>query len=423
MLSPNRFLICAVLLTGAPLLGQTKFAPPDPAADRLVAEAVKVTPDVQVAAANVEAAKARVVPARTLPDPMASLTFQNDGRGFSLGRAEGSFVGLMLTQPLPWPGKLDLAGRIAQSEARETEARLLPRAERTVEARVRNAWYDLLLANAIDRLIDERRATAEQVEASARERYAAGIGMQQDVLRAQTELARIEEMKLTQGASITARLAELNHLTGREHDATMQLPAALPVPPALPDEDVVITAVDAASPEIAATRQGVATGDLELSLARRNFLPDFSVTAGSMDRGNFAMGPMWQVGVGVTIPLWVDRRQQNRLTEAAARLTARTAEVEAIRQHLELHTHERIAEAMASDASAAIYRDKILPLDQLSLESAMASYTSGKVPFVTVLDAMTTLFTDRATYTTRLAESAKWRVAIDEASLDTTTMR
>jgi len=64
-----------------------------------------------------------------------------------------------------------------------------------------------------------------------------------------------------------------------------------------------------------------------------------------------------------------------------------------------------------------LYGEGILPVDQLSLESAIASYRTGKVPFVTVLEALNTLYADRAVYRARLAEAEKLRVAIDEADL------
>ncbi|MGZ8831539.1 MAG: TolC family protein, partial [Thermoanaerobaculia bacterium] len=89
---------------------------------------------------------------------------------------------------------------------------------------------------------------------------------------------------------------------------------------------------------------------------------------------------------------------------------------------LELRTRERVAQLEAASRIAALYRDKVLPLDDLSLESALASYQSGKVPFITVLDALNAVYSDRAIYAGRLAESAKWRVAIDEASLQPTAM-
>jgi hypothetical protein len=71
---------------------------------------------------------------------------------------------------------------------------------------------------------------------------------------------------------------------------------------------------------------------------------------------------------------------------------------------------------------ATLYSEKIVPLDQLSYESALASYQSGKVPFITVFDAVNALYADRASYLGRLAEAAKWRVAIDEASLQAGAM-
>jgi outer membrane protein, heavy metal efflux system len=395
---------------------------PDPALDALISTAIGNTPELAEAHAAVEAALLRVEPARTLGDPSLSATYQNDGRSLSLGTAEGSFVGLMLSQPLPWPGKLALAGRVAESEAREIESGTLGRAGLTIEARVRNAWYDLILARALDRLIEERRDTARQIEVTTRDRYAAGLAVQQDVLRAQVELARIDELKATQRAVIASRLAELNRLLGHPQDAALSTPSDLPGTAALSSAGDWIAAALARSPEAAAARQGIETGNLRVQIAKKNFLPDFVVSGGSMYRGNFAMGPMWQVGVGVSLPVWSNKRQQNQLAEAQARVVVQTAQTDVIGRELELRTRERIAQLDTANEVAVLYRDKIVPLDQLSYESALASYQAGKVPFITVFEAVNVLYSDRASYLGRLAEAAKWRVAIDEAALQPTAM-
>jgi cobalt-zinc-cadmium efflux system outer membrane protein len=394
-----------------------RTTPADPALDVLVSTAIETTPELAAARAAVDAAKRRIEPARTLGDPSLAATYQNDGRALSLGTAEGSFVGLMLSQPLPWPGKLSLAGRAAASEAREIESGTLGRAGLAIEARVRNAWYDVVLARALDRLIEDRRVTARQIEETTRDRYAAGLAVQQDVLRAQVELARIDELKASQRATIAARLAELNRLLGRPQDAALDTAADLPdVAPLPPSADLIASALGR-SPEAAAARQGIETGRLRVDMARKNFLPDFVVSGGSMYRGNFEMGPMWQVGVGISLPIWTAKRQQNQLAEAEARVAEQTAQTDVVGRELELRTRERIAQLEAANDVAALYRDKIVPLDQLSLESALASYRASKVPFVAVLDAVNALYADRANLLGRLAEAAKWRVAIDEASL------
>ena len=416
----------ALLFAAGSALAQSKPSAratlPDPALDALVSAAIENTPELIGAHAAVEAARRRVEPARTLGDPSLSTTYQNDGRSLSLGKAAGSFFGLMLSQPLPWPGKLALAGRTAASEALEIESGTLGRAGLTIEARIRNAWYDLVLVRAIDHLIEERGDTARQIEATTRDRYAAGLAVQQDVLRAQVELLRIDELKATQRAVIVSRLAELNRLLGLPQNAALDTPADLPgIVPLSPAASWIASAL-ARSPEAAAARQGIETGRLRVQLARKNFFPDFMVSGGSMYRGSFEMGPMWQVGVGISLPVWVNRRQRNQLAEAQARVAEQTAQTDVVSLELELRTRERIAQLESANDIATLYRDKIVLLDQLSYESALASYQAGKVPFITVFDAVNSLYSDRASYLSRLAEAAKWRVAIDESALQPTAM-
>ncbi|HEY6148105.1 MAG TPA: hypothetical protein VIZ69_10425, partial [Thermoanaerobaculia bacterium] len=82
-----------------------------------------------------------------------------------------------------------------------------------------------------------------------------------------------------------------------------------------------------------------------------------------------------------------------------------------------LLTRERFQNLAAASKIARLYDEGVLPVDRLSLESAVASYRAGKVPFVTVLEALNTLYADRLLLLTRIAESEKWRVSIDEADL------
>ena len=385
----HRFVLAALLVAATTVRA-------DSALDELVAVALANAPEAAAARATAEAARRRVGPAATLPDPFLSLTWQREEP-----------FDVMVSQPIPWPGKLALARSAAASEAREVESGVIARANLTIEARVRNAWYDLVLARAIDRILEDRRESATQIEASVRERYAAGLAVQQDVLRAQVELARIDELTAAQAATIVSRRAELNRLAGRAQDTAIDTPNELPGDDAVPAADVVIASMAGRSPELAASRQAIETGRIRVELAKKNFLPDFVVSGSSMR----------QVGAGISLPIFVRQRQQNQLAEAQAQMRARTADADVVSRELELRTRERLAQLEAALRIGRLYRDRILPLDELSLESALASYQAGKVPFITVLDALNTLFNDRVLHAGRLAESAKWRVAINEASL------
>jgi outer membrane protein TolC len=328
---------------------------------------------------------------------------------------EDTWLGFMYSQPLPWPGKRGLEKQAAESDAKALEAGLVGRTALSIEANVRRAYYDLLLARAILQLIEERRSSWQQIEGVVRERYTVGLGAQQDVLRAQVEVLRIDEAVAAQQAIVASRVAELNRLTGWPQDTPLETVQTLTLRGGVLDAASLIEAVKRRSPEIAAARQSIATGELRVSSARKAYKPDFVANGGPMYRGD--LDPMWQVGVGISLPIFRKSKQDSRLREAEELLNASGSAVRSIEQTLELRTRERLANLEASQKIAKLYHEGVLPLDELSLESAIASYQTGKLPFVSVLEALNTLYGDRETLLSRSAEIEKWRVAIDEADL------
>jgi len=388
---------------------------PDPYLDGLVLEALRQNPEIAGAAASAEAAQFRIAPVRTLPDPFLSFNYQNDGKSPSLGKQDMTFLGAMFSQPLPWPGKLRLAGQEALNRAEEVKEGTVGRARLAVEARVRRAYYDYLLARALLELVEDRGRSWREIADIVRERYAVGIGVQQDVLRAQIEVLRIDEARAEQMAQVSNRRAEVNRVLARPQDTEIETPAHLAFRADVPVLPALLQAVRDRSPELAAVSRGIEAARLRASLAKKDFLPDFVASGGPMYRGG--LDPMWQVGVGITLPIHAGSRQRPRLAAAEADLRSEQARAASTRLELEFRTRERFENLAAVLKVARLYDEGVLPVDQLSLESAIASYRTGKVPFVTVLEALNTLYADRSIYRTRLAEAEKLRVAIDEADL------
>jgi cobalt-zinc-cadmium efflux system outer membrane protein len=390
----------------------------DPVLERLVAEALVKNPDVAVSQGAAEAANFRIAPARTLPDPFLSLNYQNDGKQFTLGTRDMTFLGAMISQPLPWPGKLHLAGEIAGSEAKQVESAVLGRSRRAVEARVRRAYYEWQVARALLDLVGERRSAWRQIEGVVRERYAAGLAVQQDLLRAQVEILRLDEESALKTAALAARLADLNRAVGRPQDSPIENAKPLELDASIPELSRILDAVREESPELAGEEAGIAADRFRVDLAKKDFLPDFVASAGPMYRGG--LDPMWQVGLGISLPIYSGSRQRNRLRGAQAALRSVQAQLASTGQELELRTRERYETLKGVFLAAQIYRDGVIPVDQLSLESALASYRTGKIPFITVLDALNSLYADRSNLLTHLANAEKLRVAIDEADLAAT---
>jgi outer membrane protein, heavy metal efflux system len=402
--------------TGRIQLGPNRAADTsDPVLERLVAEALAKNPDVAASEGVVQAAQFRIAPAKTLPDPFLSFNYQNDGRKFTLGTRDMTFLGAMISQPLPWPGKLRLAGEIAESEAKQVESAALDRSRRAVEARVRRAFYEWQAARALLELVEERRSAWRQIEMVVKARYAAGLAVQQDLLRAQVEILRLDEEAALKIAALAARLADLDRAVGRPQDSPVENAKPLELDASIPELSRILDAVREESPELAGAEAGIAADRFRVDLAKKEFLPDFVASAGPMYRGG--LDPMWQVGLGISLPIYSGSRQRNRLHEAEASLRSGQAQLASAGQELEFRTRERYETLKGILRAAQIYRDGVIPVDQLSLESAIASYRTGRVPFITVLDALNVLYADRSNLLTHLANAETLRVAIDEADL------
>ena len=153
-------------------------AAPDPVLDRLIEESLAARPELRQAQEVVRAERERVPQAGALPDPTLSLGIQNDGFGeIMVGKMETSYYQVMLSQPLPWPGKLGLREDVARFGARQAEANVA-RARLTTEADVRRAYLDLVLVRERLTLLDRLESIWQKSSGIAKSRYEAGDGAQ-----------------------------------------------------------------------------------------------------------------------------------------------------------------------------------------------------------------------------------------------------
>lgn len=345
--------------------------------------------------------------AAALADPFVSVAYTNDGWSPSLGSMPDSALEVMASQALPYPGKRRLRGEIASREA-AFAAETSSRTERSVVAAVHRAWIGLALSRSLLEFIGEQAALWTQVEGVARARYAVGQGALQDALRAQTEIARLEQMRIEQEAEGRIRLAELNTLRDREVDAPVETPRKLAIRAATPAEDELVAWARSTSPEIRAAALAVDGAELLEDLVSLESKPDFVVQSAYMNRGG--LDSMWRVGVGLTIPLRRERRSALR-AEAKALVESGRRTARAIALDLDFRTRERAALAEATAQTARLFEGSIVPQGRLSAEASIASYQTGRSPFVAVLDALLTLSSDSAAH---LRVTARYELLLAE---------
>ena len=386
----------------------------DPLLASLVEEALSKNPEVTAARQAVLAAGQRPAQARSLADPMLSVDYTNDGWSPSLGSMEMTTLSVMASQELPYPGKRRLRGEIATREAGQAEQQA-EQVGRGITAAVKRAYYGLLLSRNLLELIHEQEAIWKQIEGVARARYAVGQGAQQDVLRVQVEVTRIEQLQAEQEGESEIRLAEINRLLDRPLTATLDTPARLALRPVGLTVEQLVEWASGISPDVKGASLGVERGSLAVNLARQEFKPDFSVRSAYMNRGG--LPPMWQAGIGVSLPLY-RRRLSAGLAEAEALRRSSQGTLESLRLQLRFRTQERLTRLKTTERIATLYNEGIVPQDRMSVEAAVANYQTGTVPFIAVLEALMTLYNDRAAHLRLLASHEQTLASLEEASLE-----
>ena len=411
-------MLIASLASGGPLAAaELPAPPPDPLVASLTEEALSKNPDVSVALESLAAAKARPVQARSLPNPMASVVYTNDGVSPSLGSRDMTTLAFMGSQDLPFPGKLRLRGEMRTVEAGQF-GQQVERTKLSITAAVKRAYYALLLARDRLELIREQEAIWKQIESVARARYSVGQGAQQDVLRVQVEVTRVEQLRAEQAAEAEIRVAELNRLLSRPATSPLETPGSLGLRPLEGDFESLAKWASDISPELKSARLSTEKGSLGVSLARKEFKPDFNLQAAYMNRGG--LDPMLLAGVGFSLPIYRSRLQ-GALAEAQAQLRSSQSVVQSVELQLRFRTQERVTQIRTTERISRLYTQGIVPQDRMSVDGAIANYQTGKIPFIAVLEALTTLYNDRGTLLTLLANHEKIRASLEEASLEETS--
>jgi len=365
--------------------GELPASGPLPLAD-VVAWARARNPELEAARQRQVAARAVPAQAAAWDDPTLAAESWNSPRAVPYDDAENNI--LKLSQRIPFPGKLGLKGRMAAREADMTaaEAKLT---ELTVLEAVKQAYWDLWLADRHLAVYERDLELAREVAAGATARYAAGSGAQPDVLRADVERTHIATRLVTTRLAREAAAARLNELLSRGPEDPLGIPID-PGPAHVPGPlDRLLALARQNHPDLAARAAAVEREKDDVALARRGYLPDFDLTFERFYNrvGRDGYGAM----VAMTLPLPFAYRRAAALDEAHARL----ASEEAMRRRAEDHTVAAVKRALATLQAAAAERELLagthLPQAEQSFAASRGAYAAGTLDFTALVDGLRTI--------------------------------
>lgn len=427
---PDRFALldadARALVAPEALLPET-----DPAFIALRDRAMADAPDLAVALARIDVARAGVRGAGAAQLPLVSASagvsrqqLTNSAYGGVLPSGTAARTGYSTGIDASWD--LDLFGRL-RANARAARARL--DAATSDAAAVRLALASDIAAAVIEnRTLSERliivstdRASAHDLVALIQTRSKAGLAPGFDLVRAQSLEAEAEARRepiLAQQAVVLARLATLT----AQSVETVREAFAVSVAPVLVDGGAlaVPTLLLRSRPDVAAAEQRLRAADAEIAAAAAERYPRLSLS-GTLGLTALAAGDIFDsqaligaAGASIAGPLIDFGRISARIREKEAggreafaryraALFVALGDVEAI-----------LGSVRAVDNRAAIVRGQVR-LDQDATKLARERYRRGLESFLTVIDAERTLNRSREAEVLARGDAMRQRVLLYRA--------
>ena len=366
------------------------------------------SPRIKAATALAEAARARVASAKLPPDPELQLGFMNRELPSLAPMDPLGMTQIQLMQMLPLGGKLRLAGRIAEGNADAAKARATE-ARWDVRARAAMEFYDLYAVQSQLTIARETRRLVQDIAKVSQSMYSVGEGKQSDALRAQVELARMteeitrmESMRLSMWARLTATL------NLPPSGSTIVTATAPIIPDTLPPLELLMTEAELTRPMVIAGEKELASATAQERLAKKEIWPDLQIGVQygwrSGEMGKERMGSLM---LGASLPVYARSRQLRMREEASAMRRMSVADLETMRAE----TRGRMAELYADYTKArnlrALYRTTVLPQAEATVTASFAAYRVGDVNLMTLLDNQMTVNRYRQELITLDAEQGK----------------
>jgi len=356
----------------------------------LIDQVLARNPSLAQMTAAWQAASARYPQVTSLEDPMLGTMVAP----VSIGSNNVEFgYRVEVSQKLPFPGKLDLRGQTALAEVNAAGHDVDDMRLQLIES-AKNGFYDYFLVHRALVVNEESLRLLKEFRRIAQVRYEdVKTAAEQDMFQADVEIGRQRQRGLI--------LERMRKVTAARLNTLMHLPAesALPPPPekvslpdGLPPVDSLRSQAVAQRPDLRALADRVRAEQASLGLARQEFYPDFEATAAyDTIMGN---GPTRdlapQLGIRLNLPVRKVRRY-GAVAEAQARVAQRQAELNRQTDQVNFQVQEAYEQVRESEKTVRLYEKTILPAARKNTEAARSAYESGKIPFLSLVEAQRNL--------------------------------
>jgi len=348
----------------------------------------------------------QAIPAQqgALPEPRLSINAMNIPLDtFSLRQEPMTQLQVGIQQTLPYPGKLALAAQAAQHQAQVAHYDYLDK-QLLLTRDVKTLWWNIFYLEKALTALKKNHSLLNQIVNIAQTHYEVGQGMQQDVLLAQLELSKLNEQRLRLQQLRSTEEIRLSTLLNHPNDNEIKLEITNNISlPTLAPVESLIQLANNKQPSLNAQQQRINMAKTRITLAKKDYAPDFQVGAAyglrlgdnpdGSDRADFA-----SILFSMNLPIYTDKRQDSKIDQRNAEWLAQKYQFSDQRNNVASNIQQANKDYLSLYQQVQLYKQEILPQAQQTVEAMLSGYQVGKVDFFVLIRSQTTLYNYETQY-------------------------
>ncbi|OHB65439.1 MAG: hypothetical protein A2Y77_09720 [Planctomycetes bacterium RBG_13_62_9] len=334
----------------------------------------------------------QVPQAEALPDPRFTYGYFVEEVETRVG-PQRQRAGIM--QVFPWFGTIEARSDAAAAEARAA-ARRFETARLQLFYQVKDAFYEYLYLHRAIQIARENVELIQHFEEVARAKYIASAARHPDIIRAQVQLAILEDRLRELQELRVPIVARLNAVLNRPADTPLPWPSSPEMPSVDVERGEVFDLLKRRNPQLEAKEFDLGAAMSRTELAKRRFYPEIGVGVDWIDTDEALMAGVPDSGkdpvilmFSMNLPIW---RKSYGAAEQQARAAARRVRHE--RDDLENTLIARASRVLYdfedSGRKLSLYSDVLVPKAEELVGASESAYMAGTIDFLSLIDAQQT---------------------------------
>ena len=337
-----------------------------------------------------KAALQQIPQAKSLDDP--TLTYET-GRGGD-PRVDPSMQKIGITQVFPWLGKIEARTDAASANAKAARQRL-EAAKLKLYWQVKKEFYEFLyLKEAID-IAGQNLELIKHFEQVALTKYTTATGTHPDIIRAQIELANLDEILVSLKELKKPQIARLNAILNRPAEAGLDWPNKPAFFKLRLDSAQLTKLLKEKNPQLAELGWTIESARNEVKLAKKNFYPDIGVGVAPQRDVTGDNSITWMFSMNV--PLWRNKYKAS-VEEAQANVRKITHQKTNTENSLIAELANVLYEIEESQRQMNLHGNIMLPKAEQLVNASEMGYKAGTIDFLTLIDSQRVLLEHSLAY-------------------------